>query len=98
MISQALLQLNCESDWLVPTGLQDSLVASHRAVVLIASFTVSLLKLSWDFLPLASHLYSYYAQKQKSHEPHLKVLFPLCSHKKIGGRKKGTLATRKEQN
>lgn len=41
--SQAVLQLSCESDWLVPTEPQDPLVASYRAVTLIDSFTASLL-------------------------------------------------------
>lgn len=41
--SQTLLQLSCESDWLVPTEPQGRLVASYRAVTLIDSFTASLL-------------------------------------------------------
>ena len=59
--SPALLQLSCESDWLVPSEPQDPVVASYWAVTLTDSFTASLLWESFacDFLLLAVHLYSH---------------------------------------
>ena len=96
--SQTLLQLSCESDWLVPTEPQGRLVASYRAVTLIDSFTASLLWHSFacDFLLLA--VQPLRVKNERAMICNSKFYFLCVLLTKKGRRKEGTLPISKGEN